>query len=310
MNITLCTLFESNYHFGVAALANSLAASGYRGNLWVGHRDALPRWMVEHPQWSPERRCLEVAPGLWLRALALDTPLYLNYYKPVLMRELLERHEPDAQAVVYLDPDIVVKCPWHVLEDWLGGDGIALAEDVHGYMPSRHPKRLQWQRFFEGHGLEPRRQLERCFNSGFVGVPRSRMALLDHWRRACELIVAHLDDPRHLKVGGPASLFHSTDEDALNFALSLDDSPILAAGPEAMDFVPGGNLLSHAVGSLKPWHGRQLRQALVGRPPSAACQQYWRYANAPLAPWGTTQLLRRRLSLGLASALGRVYRPA
>ena len=41
MNISFCTLFEGNYHFGVAALSNSLIAAGYAGTLWVGYRGAL-----------------------------------------------------------------------------------------------------------------------------------------------------------------------------------------------------------------------------------------------------------------------------
>jgi hypothetical protein len=47
MKISLCTLFERNYHFGVAALSNSLIASGYSGDLWVGYRGALPGWITE-----------------------------------------------------------------------------------------------------------------------------------------------------------------------------------------------------------------------------------------------------------------------
>ena len=56
MNITLCTLFEGNYHFGVAALSNSLIAAGYAGDLWVGYRGALPGWIVDSPGYRPRHR--------------------------------------------------------------------------------------------------------------------------------------------------------------------------------------------------------------------------------------------------------------
>ena len=45
---------------------------------------------------------------------------------------------------------------------------------------------------------------------------------------------------------------------------------ILAVGPEGMDFLPGGHLLSHAAGGGKPWRGGFLRAALRGRPPGTA----------------------------------------
>ena len=91
------------------------------------------------------------------------------------------------------------------------------------------------------------------------------------------------------------------------FALTLCDARLNTAGPEAMDFVPGGNVLSHAVGAAKPWQGRHLRQALRGKPPTLACQWYWRFADAPLKPFSGVLLARRRLTLWVAAALGRVY---
>lgn len=33
MRITICTLFEDHYHYGVAGLTNSLVAAGYHGTV-------------------------------------------------------------------------------------------------------------------------------------------------------------------------------------------------------------------------------------------------------------------------------------
>ena len=310
MNITLCTLFEGNYHFGVAALTNSLAAAAYSGEVWVGYRGALPDWIAASRCFERGTGRMRVTPTLTLCLVELATPLHFTYYKPTFIGEVLERHAPAATVVAYIDPDIVVKCDWSAMTGWFTEDGISLVEDVNGSMPARHPKRLQWERFFAKHGETPRRALERYYNGGFVAVSRAHAAFLGTWRSLCELVVAYNDGARQIKAGGPAALFHSTDQDALNFALSLCEAPLNTAGPEAMDFAPGGYYLSHAVGAIKPWHGGHIRRALGGRPPSAASKSYWRYANGPVKAYSGALLAWNRLALKVAAAVGRIYRRA
>jgi hypothetical protein len=303
----LCTLFEAHYHYGVAALINSLVAAGYEGTVWVGHRGPLPPWILSHPGFDKERARLPVTPTLELRAIELNPPLSLNYYKPAFMREILETHDPEADAVTYLDPDIVVKCDWAAMQSWLSGDGIALVEDAAWDMPANHPKREQWQQYFAAHGETPQRKLERYYNAGLVCVHRNQIVFLQTWQRInVRVAVESGSSMRQRKSGGPDSLFHSTDEDALNFTLSLCNTPLNTAGPEAMDFVPGGNRLSHAVGAAKPWQGRHFRHALRGQPPSVASHWYYRFAVGPLKPFSVLMLARRRLSMSLATALGQV----
>lgn len=310
MNITLCTLFEKNYHFGVAALANSLIAAGYEGELWVGYRGALPGWIVDAPAFDRASGRLQVAPRLTLCMLELDTPLHFTYYKPTFIREMLEKHAPQASICAYIDPDIVVKCDWPSLAGWFTEDGISLAEDVNWCFPARHPKRLLWARFFAPHGAAPRRGLDRYYNAGFIAVSRAHFEFLDLWRRLCDLVVDYNEGAKQLKAGGSAALFHSTDQDALNFALTVCDAPLNTAGPEAMDFAPGGYYLSHAIGSVKPWHGGFIRQALRGLPPSLASKWYWRYANAPIRVYSDGELRKSQLALKIAAAIGRVYKRA
>lgn len=270
--------------------------------MWVGHRGPLPEWITDRPGFDRSSSRLRVTTKLELRAIELNPPVSLNYYKPVLMQEILETHDPDAEAVSYLDPDMVVKCDWAAMRSWLFNDGIALVEDADWDMPASHPKRARWKAFFSAHGETPVRESNRYYNAGFICVARDRMQFLRTWERINERVAMESGSGlRERKSGGPDDLFHSTDEDALNFALTLCDIPLNAAGPEAMDFVPGGHRLSHAVGAAKPWQGHHLRRALRGQPPSIASQWFYKFADGPLKPFSQVMLMRRRASMMLAS---------
>lgn len=74
MKTTLCTLFEGHYHFGVAALVNSLVAAGYEGTVWVGHRGPLPDWIADRPGFDESIGRLQVTPDLDLRVVELNPP--------------------------------------------------------------------------------------------------------------------------------------------------------------------------------------------------------------------------------------------
>ena len=310
MPTALCTLFEGHYHHGIATLVNSLVASGYEGTMWAGHRGPLPTWLLRDPRFDRRTGRLQVTPRVALRTVALDPPRSLNYEKATFMRDVLRVHDPAADAVVYLDPDLVVKCAWSEIAAWFAGGDVALVEDLDGALPSDHPRREGWRRFFlAAHGDLPQRALHRYYNSGFVGVPRTHVALLATWQRLCERIAAeHGGATRQRKLGAPDHPFHSTDEDALNFALMLTSTPLHTQGPEAMDFAPGGRHLSHAVGAAKPWQGRHFRGALRGLPPSVASHSFYRFTRGPLASLSPLTMVRRRVSMALATALGRVYR--
>jgi hypothetical protein len=307
MKTTLCTLFEGHYHYGVAALANSLMASGYAGELWVGYRGPLAEWIVGNPDYDASSGALRLSPTFSLRFVAPDTPLFFTYYKPAFMLEVLERHCPDADAVAYIDPDIVLKCRWSDIAAWFDG-GISLVEDVNWNFPPRHPKRLMWASWFGTHGIAPRRALDRYYNAGFVGVPRQHADFLLLWSRLCSLVIDYNAGLKGIKSGDAPDLFHSTDQDALNFCLSAHEAPLNTAGPDGMDFVEGGYYFSHAIGTAKPWLGRHVRRALQGRPPSPATKAYYRYANHPIRLYSPLAFQLRRLCLGLAAAIGRFYR--
>ena len=308
MNVTLCTLFEGDYHHGVAALANSLIHAGYSGDFWVGYRGALPQWMMNSSQ-SPSEglRTISVG-GLRLRLVEVVSAKHLALFKPEFLRQVLDEWASDADIGVYFDPDIVVKCDWTDFEGWFTPDAISVVVDVNWAFPVRHPKRLMWDRFFGHHDLVRCRALDRYYNSGFIAVPRSCVDVLEKWRTTCDLVVADLSGAPVLKTGSPASIFHSTDQDALNFTLTATDVPINSAGPDAMDFAPGGYYMSHAVGRDKPWRARFIRRAMRGVPPSSSAKHYQRFAGGPVRSIPIHRLRWQRTSLRVAAAITRFYR--
>jgi hypothetical protein len=306
--IAACTLFEGDYHTGAGSLANSLHASGYRGTFWAGYRGALPPWAASAQPAAPGIHNFAVTPEFEIRFVSLESAPHFAYHKPEFLQRLFSELAPDATAAIYLDPDIVVKCPWSLFSDWLE-DGIALVEDINPSLPARHPTRLAWQRVLATRGLAPRRELHRYYNSGFIGLPRTRAAFLNEWQRTMSIVREVLGaQHHHIKAGTATTLFHSTDQDALNMALMLSDVPMNTAGPEAMDFVIGGHYLSHAVGTPKPWQGSALKQALRGYPPSVQTKAFYLHAASPIALFNDSSLRSRRRSLALAALIGRFYR--
>ncbi|MDM0088189.1 MULTISPECIES: hypothetical protein [unclassified Variovorax] len=307
MKISLCTLFEGNYHFGVAALCNSLVTAGFSGVLWAGYRGALPAWLTGSPSYDAATATYQVSPDFQLRMVLLDTPVHFTYYKPTFVRDVFEKYAPDSDTVAYIDPDIVMKCDWPSFCGWFTDDALSLAEDVNWAFPSRHPKRLLWSAFFAQHGIASIRPIERYYNAGFIGVPRRHVDFLVLWERLCSLVLDYNQGVKHLKAGGSAALFHSTDQDALNFALTAHEATLNTAGPDAMDFTAGGYYLSHAIGSPKPWNTPHIRNAIGGQSPSVATKAYFQHIEGPIRAFSDAEIKRHRFALRLASAIGRVY---
>ncbi len=298
MTHAVCTLFEGHYHLGVGALINSLHASGFTGSIICGHRGAEPAWAND---------ARKLGGGMDISFVRVTSDIHFTHYKPEFMRRCWTDHCPEAEQLYYFDPDIVVKAPWSVLARW-AADGLALCEDVNGYLPARHPYRLAWGDFLVSQGLAVVRPLDRYYNAGFLGLPRSQERVLDLWSQIIGCAEKALGSLSKIKFDQPNALLHTPDQDALNMALMASDVPINGCGPEGMDFANGGHLLSHAIGGRKPWRGGFLRDALRGKPPGAAQKSFFLFADSPLRLFPSSQLARLRLSLRSGALLGRMYR--
>src|SRR5437588_1625940 len=229
MTSTVCTLIEGDYHYGVAALANSLFANGYRGEIFAGYKGELPAWASDAVASAAGTLDLRVAAGLNLRFLRIDAHGHLTNLKPYFMIEVWKRHSPEAQALFYFDPDIVVRCRWSFFEEWILA-GVALCADVNWVMPAGHPIRFAWKKFFGTRGLLARRELEIYFNGGFIGVHRSNQEFLTLWKQLTDVAAGEIGGLLRTNIGERTYLFCKTDQDFLNFAAMASTQEISAVG--------------------------------------------------------------------------------
>ena len=300
--IALCTLYEGDYHYGVGALANSLHASGFRGDLWVGTRGERPPWLT-----PTSHDCMELTGGMNLRFADIETPYHFSHYKPWWMRRVFKELAPTASTVAYVDPDIVVKAPWSFFEDWLAW-GTALVGDFHVGISDDHLFRHHWRELAARRGLHLARRLDRYYNCGFVGLKRQDSVFLDTWGKLIEslpelgLPIDKLLPTPHLHP------FRYTDQDLLNAALECGEWPLATLPASGMDL--GGQLggvMCHMTPGPKPWRtGYFLGQHRL-RERSHACRMYWRFANHPIKPYTSSQYLIRRLDQKTAALFGRIY---
>jgi hypothetical protein len=312
MNSVVCTLFEGHYHLGAAALVNSLWASGFRGRVICGLRGEFPTWAEPSRSEASGAKVRDFGEGFEVWFVPCSTAVHFTNYKPTFMLEMWAEGAPAAAAerFYYFDPDIVVKCPWEVIERW-AEDGIAVCEDVNFYLPPRHPLRIGWTHWLASQDIPVlNKQRERYYSGGFIGVPRERKDFLKLWETLIGKIGEVSGSLKKLKQGSANSLFHSMDQDAMNIAFMSSDVTINAAGLEAMDFSTGGHMLSHAIGSRKPWKGGFIKQAFNGYPPSRPVRAFFDHIDQPIQVFSPAESKRLRRSLRIASVIGRFHRRA
>jgi hypothetical protein len=303
----VCTLYEGNYAYGVAALINSLHAAGFAGTVRIGHRGPLPFWTGQCRAHGDGRR-FAIGTGIELEFVRLETSAHLANYKPQFLLDTLDSATGPAPQVYYFDPDIILICDWSFVRRWADG-AVALCADINDQCPSTHPVRRAWRSFFAARGValeHPRMEL--YVNSGFIGVSPACRGLLEEWLKLQELVVAEIGGGQVFINRDRSFIFHNPDQDALNAALERCTTPISVVGREGMDFGPGGYVMSHAVGQPKPWTKPFVLRALHGSPPTLQDKRFLGHVSSPLRLWGPGTTAWKRISAKIGALIGRFMR--
>jgi len=308
-----CTLFEGDYHYGVAALVNSLCENGFKGEFFAGYKGGLPGWALSAVNdisigWE-NNSVLHISPDCRLIFLPVKTDHHLTNYKPDFMLQLFETAAVNASALFYFDPDIVVKCKWSFFETWAGYGVALIHERVANDMPPTHPLRKEWEKVIAKAGKTVTHNLNSYINGGFCGVSNQNKEFLKTWKEifitGTKFFGLTVDQWGH--AYDRTYMFSSQDQDALNIAAMCCDSPVSEMGPEAMDFIPGGWVMSHATGNSKPWNKKFLTSSLMGIPPSQTDKLFWQYSKGQLKAYSKFILHLKSTAIKIAALVGRFY---
>ncbi len=303
----ICSLFEGDFHLGLAALINSLVKAGFCGLFWIGCRGILPPWTNQLKR--SEDGLFQVG-GASLGFETIKSERHFGQYKPEFLSSVIDRGIA-RKHLWYFDPDITVICEWGFYERWVRHGVCLCQESTMGTMSSRHPFRCEWIDLARGAGWgEPLRQQDRYYNSGFVGLDVAHRAFLARWMGAVRLANRFGLPPGQFQNRPPTQLFATVDQDSLNIATMYSETPFSTMGPEGMGFVPGAIAMYHSVGPPKPWRKKFLRSCLRGIPPNSADKHFLLCANGPIYPYTRAALRRLRVFAAMTALLGRFYRKA
>lgn len=278
----ICTLFEKHYHYGLGAFINSLYSSGFKGTLWVGYRGLLPGWIKQLSIIKEESSTYTVASQFKLVFIEMDICTHFTLYKPDFMLYLLDKHCVDARFLFYFDPDILIKTEWAYFENW-AKHGIALCEDINSPLSISSPLRCDWNYYFSKHGIMLSSKDNIYVNGGFIGLSLACFSFLEEWKQIQDVIAPDLPTMDQLHTTDRSHPFNKLDQDALNIAKDSTALILSVSNKESMDFSPGGEVMSHAIGASKPWTKNFILNLLkTGNRPTATDCLFFKFLKFPI----------------------------
>lgn len=295
------TLYEGHYHFGVAALTNSLIKSGFTGLICIGYKGELPKWVNQFKKLHNSTFCYN--DNITIKFILVDSYMHFGYYKPQFLKDMLCQF-PSIQKIYYFDPDIVINAPWPFLSSWVD-IGIALCLDSNfPFIHHNHPWRKEWL------ALSDSRLINDCdyyINSGFIGISRSDIILLDRW---IDITFRYKDKGGNVtKFEKDAHRAFKGDQDLLNAAIMVSpDLKFSVIGQEGMGFTQPAYLMSHAISAVKPWNKNYFLSLFkYGSTPNIADKDYLKFSNSPIKMYDYYTFMAKRFNIKLASIFGRIF---
>lgn len=299
---SVCTLFEKDYHLGLAVFINSLAAYGFEGTIYAGYKGTLPPWLIQLKA-GKEAQSYILTEKINLLFIELHTEKHLTNYKPDFMLDILNIYDVMCETLFYFDPDIVIKNDWNIFVNWIQW-GPLLCEDINSPLDKSHPLRKLWIDCYKRYGVKIQSNKDVYVNGGFVGLRRCDVEFLEYWKRIQEIMSEELGGLKDWGIKDRTFLFSMTDQDALNISI-MRDREVSVLGRNAMDIIPGGYIMSHAIGAYKPWRNRYVSNAFKGISPSMTDKLFWQYSNHFLKPYSSVELMYKKTTLKIASLISR-----
>jgi len=320
MKNLICTLFEKTHHFGLVALINSLHKQGFRGDVFAGYRGSLPNWCLKsqaNPSLNWEgAKTMILGEGIKLHFLPLQTNYHFTNYKPDFLISLLNGPGKDAEKAYYFDPDITLAHSWTFFENWVES-GIAVCEDTNSPLSEFHPRRTAWRNYYKNFGFELKFKNSIYVNGGFLGLSKIDFGFLNLWKKAQEEMAPVIGGLGKSSLGEGFQLdksqmdalehFNKTDQDALNASLEAWNGNISYLGQEGMNFKKGNHVMSHAIGTKKPWDKSFFLYFLNGRSPTPQDREYWNNMQKPLRILPAFYISLKRFSIKFSRFMGRFY---
>lgn len=304
--VVFTTLAEKDYFYGVAALLNTMVKHGtYADKIVVGYRGALPSWL---PALTDTRngKSFLMKGKLEVEFVEVHGNLHMVHEKPKWFYHLTEVLEPDADEYFFFDSDILIINRMSFFGEWVK-QGVALCEDINNEMGVTHPIRKQWKKILDSKNKVIVNDLDRYYNSGFLGWTKETKAFIREWDECFTILKEIAGDLTKFRVNDRTGVVLSANQDSLNLAAMITHCPISVIGKAAMGFDYGMRVMLHPLGA-KPWGRNFIGDFFKGKVPRRADVLFWESVNsAELKPYPSFYLTRKLLAVKISKFLARFY---
>ncbi|HEY4324704.1 MAG TPA: hypothetical protein VGN20_11985 [Mucilaginibacter sp.] len=299
--IIVC-LFDGEYNLGAAALINSLVKFDFKGLIYIGYRGTLPDWVGQLKFLNDN--CYSVSDDITIHFKQVETRMQLGYYKPFFIKEAFDTYK-NTNKFYFFDSDITVIAPWSFFSYWLENGVCLCLDSSFSFLHSSHPWRKYW-RHLAPDDITVFNNINYYFNSGFIGIERGSIGLIDRWIQFTE---------KYIEIGGDITRFVKDkidyikgDQDLLNAAITCSPGiEISIIGKDGMGFELPSYLMLHAISAHKPWNKRFVDQLFKsGHKPSLPDKFFFLNSLHPIRIFTQYTYRIKKFDMYMASLFGRV----